>query len=96
MNDKSILKLIIMSVFLGLVMLFFSLDFEIEDAFYETTNDYVFLSGQVIDVMGNRATVRSCRDIIVFDNTLVVNNTVHMTGSMYNNAFNQITIDIIT
>ncbi len=82
-DDKKITYLAVLSILIGLIVLFFSLDFEIDDGFFYETNDYVYLDGLVLSVNGDRGIVYACRNITVFSEGLKENEVVSLTGSMY-------------
>lgn len=84
MEDKHFTLLTILCLFLGLIVLFFSLNYEADDAFFETTNDLVFLQGKVVRASAKAADIFACRNITVFGEGLTRNDEVIIEGSMYN------------
>jgi hypothetical protein len=84
MEDKHFTLLTILCLFLGIVVLFFSLNYEPEDAFFEINNDIVFLEGKVVRASAKAADVLACRTITVFGEGFSRNDEVVIEGSMFN------------
>ena len=82
-DDRKIRILALISIVLGIVVLFFSVDYDVDDGFFFEENDYVYLDGIVVSIRGSSAVVYACRNITVFGEGLNENEYVMLKGSMY-------------
>lgn len=81
-------KIALICIIIGIIMLFLTLDYSSDDAFFETENDYVYLDGVVVRATQNSAEIMSCRNITVYTSELVEGDKVIVTGDMYNGRIN--------
>ncbi|MFT4261376.1 MAG: hypothetical protein ACMXX9_03015 [Candidatus Woesearchaeota archaeon] len=88
MDDNFITKIAIACILIGIILLFFTLDYDIDDGFFEIENDYVYLDGVVVRATQNSADIMSCRNITVFATGLELNDKVIITGNMFNGRIN--------